>query len=1098
MSENCSYIDSILRRNGRDQQQRYNEILNPDSLKLHDLGVEDWMLFAYNFAKHVNYFNTENDNSPSGDWQDLFRYFDFNEDTIPLRGESAYQKLKDEITDTLQEQESQGEVTPHFTLFVCFLRLLELSQNRFNTLTKRHLDFYFSEILKVEKLPAKADKVHLLFEIAKKSVSERIPEETALDGGKDANGKKRIYKTSEELVANKASVALLKNVYNHQERELDTTDCIERVIDAEIKTADIANSFDGKGEEFPEGSADWWAFGYPSNEGTYPDLDNVKTGFGLASQMFSLKEGERTVQVIINQTPKRNPSRDDSQPCDPKEAQLELPPEAFSFDDLYENITIYCSTEEGWYGPLKLVESKTIGTASYETRMQSTKLSLLFEIPQDAPSITGYNKEVHLESYTTALPVVRFLLDTSKKENGTTSDGDTIYSYTGYNLNRRLALNTLVSIQTKVHVGSITSLELENDTGLINANKPFYPFTTDPINKSNFGIDYPEVFSKPWKSINVDITWKDTPEPGTNFADQYANYGTPPTVNNSYFEATSSVFDNNTKSFVAQKSDVTLFKQTGDLFETDFSFSSTQTVGNINGPLRLSLNQSFLQERFPKKYALAISKAILDSNLESSIPKEPYIPLIEEISMSYSAETPTINLQGDQVAYANNQIKLFHEDPYGQHEEHRFLKESIQDIITTSTQERNDFLTNHLVPKHCRGGSLFIGLENAEINQQISLLIQVLEGSENPNDEGFLGNQRVEWAVLSNNHWKDLQEDILINSTDNLLTSGIIRFTIPKQATINNTRLPEGYIWIRARIHKNYDAVSKIKSILPQAVLATFEDRDNDLSHLDTSLPDGSISKLITRVPQIKSITQPYNSFDGSPQESDEAYYRRISERLRHKNRAVTLWDYENLVLQEFPEIYQVKCLNHTNMMATHGPSFLAPGYVTLVVIPDTIDKNVFDIFQPRVSQATLNKVKRYINKLNTMQVETQVVNPTYEEVEVSLSVKFYDQYDENFYTKQLSEDITKFLSPWAFDTSRTIDFGVTLHRSVLIDYLEELFYVDYLQDVIVKRDGEIFNTSVEPSNPASILVSAKQHQVSTDIAKCKENNEEKIETCEI
>ncbi|MBQ0734503.1 baseplate J/gp47 family protein [Aquimarina celericrescens] len=1097
MSENCSYIDSILRRNGRDQQQRYNEILNPDNLKLHDLDVEDWMLFAYNFAKHVNYFNTGNDNSPSGDWQELFRYFDFTKDTIPLRGEPEYQKLKDEITETLQKQEKEGEVTPHFTLFVCFLRLLELSQNRFNKLTKRHLDFYFSEILKVEKLSAKADKVHLLFEIAKKSISERIPEETELDGGKDTNGNKRIYKTSEELVANKASITFLKSLYNHQEREVDESKekCEEIIIDAEIKTADIANSFDGKGEDFPEGSADWWPFGYPSNEGTYPDLDNVKTGFGLASQLFSLKEGERTVQVTINQIPKRKPKRDEDQPCEDDDITLELPPETFSFDQLHDNITIYCSGDSGWYGPLKPIQSKKIGNEDYSTSMQSNKLAILFEIPQDAPPIISFNKELHLEAYNTDLPVVRFLIDTSKKEKGTTQAGDKQYDYTGYHLNRRLGLNTLNSISAKVHVDNITSLELENDTGIINVDKPFYPFTTDPINKSNFDIDYPEVFSKPWKSINIDITWKDTPE--VNFADQYTNYGTPPTVNDSYFKATSSVFENNIKRYIIEKSDVVLFKKSGDLYKTDFSFSSSQSAGYKNGPLRLSLNQSFLQERFPKTYALAISRAILDAKEESKIPKEPYIPLIETISMSYNAEAST-NLQGNEVAYANNLISLFHEDPYGQHEEHRYLKEKIQEIITSSSKERNDFLINHLVPKHCRGGSLFIGLENAEIKQQISLLIQVLEGSENPNDEGFLGNQRVEWAILSNNHWKDLQDDILINSTDNLLTSGIIRFSIPKQATIDNTRFPEGYIWVRARIHKNYDAVSKVKSILPQAVLATFEDRNNELSHLDTSLPDGTISKLITRVPQIKSITQPYNSFDGSPQESDDAYYRRISERLRHKNRAVTLWDYENLVLQEFPEIYQVKCLNHTDMLATPKPSFLSPGYVTLVVIPDTIDKNVFDIFQPRVSQATLNKVKRYINKLNTMQVETQVVNPTYEEVEISLSVKFYDQYDENFYKNQLSEDITKFLSPWAFDTSRTIDFGVTLQRSVLIDYLEELFYVDYLQGVVLRRDGKISDSSIEPSNPASILVSAKQHQVSTDIEKCKESNEEKVETCEI
>jgi YD repeat-containing protein len=60
------------------------------------------------------------------------------------------------------------------------------------------------------------------------------------------------------------------------------------------------------------------------------------------------------------------------------------------------------------------------------------------------------------------------------------------------------------------------------------------------------------------------------------------------------------------------------------------------------------------------------------------------------------------------------------------------------------------------------------------------------------------------------------------------------------------------------------------------------------------------------------SVVLPYDSFGGRVAEDDSTFYTRVSERLRHKDRAITLFDYERLVLEEFPEIYKVRCLNHT------------------------------------------------------------------------------------------------------------------------------------------------------------------------------------------
>jgi diaminopimelate epimerase len=52
---------------------------------------------------------------------------------------------------------------------------------------------------------------------------------------------------------------------------------------------------------------------------------------------------------------------------------------------------------------------------------------------------------------------------------------------------------------------------------------------------------------------------------------------------------------------------------------------------------------------------------------------------------------------------------------------------------------------------------------------------------------------------------------------------------------------------------------------------------------------------------------------------------------LRHKNRAITIWDYEHIILQKFPEIHKVKCLNHSKTEIKNDKevnSFLSPGNV--------------------------------------------------------------------------------------------------------------------------------------------------------------------------
>src|SRR5207244_8202393 len=97
-----------------------------------------------------------------------------------------------------------------------------------------------------------------------------------------------------------------------------------------------------------------------------------------------------------------------------------------------------------------------------------------------------------------------------------------------------------------------------------------------------------------------------------------------------------------------------------------------------------------------------------------------------------------------------------------------------------------------------------------------------------------------------------------------------------------------------------------------------------------TGVATGTITRLVQRNANIQKVTQPNASFGGRGPEDTTGYFRRSSERLRHRNRAVTPWDLERLVLEAFPDVFKVKCLPHTNA----NGSFKA-GEAALVIVPN-------------------------------------------------------------------------------------------------------------------------------------------------------------------
>lgn len=988
----------LHKREGESQSKRFLEALAPENLELNDFKTSDWVLFAYNFAKYVNFFDTEN--TKSGDWQLFFGDFKFADSSIPFKGTLTYDNWVKDIESKITEFETEADLSPHLTLFISFVQLLEYSKERFNNLTKRHLDFYLNEVLNVHRRDVTEDSVYLIFQLAQKAIQEVIPVGTQMDAGRDKNGKRLIYETEEEVAISKSQVVALKSVLMDAESEESPY----------IKVSPVANSLDGLGEELPEESQFWWPFGYPDVEASSSDfieLQNAKLGFAIASPVLNLKEGNRTITLTLEF---KNTSIY-SLAADEKNA-------------LQNSLKIQYSSEEEWVSeevsPLVNATNKGI--------------QISFQIPNTLPVISPYNQEVHTEKFNTDFPVIRFSLQ-----------GDDYFSAYTYLVNK-----LLTNVKVTVLVSDVLSLEASNDSGTINSKNPFTPFSNQPTKGSNFQITIPEISEKKWSTINAKIYWKNTPDSfselykaykvqnGSSITRSNYNSGNSIVTSDSYFKAALSVSKNN--EWIEKNGSQVLFKKEASEYVTEIKLDAGGQF--FSNKLRLTLNQSFLQEVYPTIYTLSL----LNDGKNELIPNQPYVPLIERIELSYTA-TEEFN------AVDNNRVAVFQEDVFGRLE----LKEVVNDKI---------------VPTHTTGGEFYIGL-SALPGEQVSLLIKTLEGSENPLVETFEGEEAIQWEILSDNTWLDLSEYIIADQTINLLKSGIFRFNIPSDLGVNSTILPNGTLWIRALSNKSYDAVCKIQNVFTQVSEAKFVNNDNDISHLENGLPDGTISKMLKRIPKVKEVKQPYESFGGIEKETDEQFYRRISERLRHKNRAVTQWDYEHLILQEFPEIYNVKCLNHTSQS-----SYEDPGNVTLIVIPNTKLKNSFDIYQPRVSRSRIKEIGVFINELTSIQVATNVINPEYEEIEITVEVKFYEKFDAKFYSKKLDEDLKKYFSPWAFDNSKEIVFDVNINRNMVVNYMERLAYVDYINNIKIRKEGVVQDSYLITSDPRSIIVSAKQHHV--------------------
>jgi hypothetical protein len=786
-------------------------------------------------------------------------------------------------------------------------------------------------------------------------------------------------------------------------------------------------------------------------------------GWALGSPLLSLAEGERTIVLTLGFS--SSPGHFDADAL----RRLLSPPIGAGSTATVNPFQVEVSTTKGWVQPatVKLTwdNPEMTGYPAPPNVDGSMLRALAFtiELGESEPALAAATRDMH--GIDAPWPVLRLMLKPIWSENKDDAAYVTHYA--------SLRLLVLMRAHLVVHVVGLTDLSIRNDQSVLDAKKPFEPFGSSPSVGSRFYFGHPELAAKRLDSIVFKITWIDVP---VAFASHYTNYTSPP--GNASFTARVALSDGRVlRNFsgalalfdIADATKPVARALTAPAYQGDPETATTGAADvtewkrhflwELNAP-------DFQHTAYPSvalQKSLDMAAAIVNKNPTPLVAgayhvRPPVTPKIKSLTIDYiAAEERAFDGTVPEGMPGN----AFHIHPFGSAV---FAPEGAQPGSV-------------LLPRYDFAGELYMGLSGVTPPQNVALLFEMVEGSGNPD----LTPAPVEWSVLSGNRWVTLHDgSVLSDGTRGLINSGIVELALKRPAP--NTLLPGGLYWIRAAMARAADSVPDVIDVHTNAVLATFDDHDNAPDHLRAPLPPGSSSAPATPLPGVAAIRQPYPSFGGKMAELDTNFYVRVSERLRHKQRALTPWDYERLVLEKFPQIYKAKCLRADPVAHPRDP-----GRIELIVIPDVRNRMAFDPFEPKASADLIRSITEFLQDKTNACAHVIVKNPHYVPVKVRCGVRFMPGQDESFCRKRLNDELNRFLSPWAYEEAADLVIGGNVYANSIIDFIERRDYVDYIAQLKLftsEDDGRTFTFVPQTDDYHAtakrndgVLVAARQHQ---------------------
>lgn len=924
--------------------------------------------------------------------------------------------------EEIENKEKDAQVPPHLALYFAFVKVFNVAQEELNRFTQRHLEYYYNNILKFERKEAVADKVHLFFQLDKKETKELLPQGTLFDGGNDNNGKKRIYASDFDLIVNRSEIKKVKTVT--------------------VKRKD-KNSFEISTQD-----------DILKDTSSHP----AEIGFAISSTVFYLKDGERSIEISFK-------------------------------SDSIASLVRECAKVEytspaGWQVAEVLKDyDKSV--------IQAPDNTICIRVSKALPPVVKYDDSLHQMHVDAKDPVLRFVF---KPEQLVSED----------NVFKLLKLSSDIIKKINVSVKESKDLLLYNDYGKVSDEVPFLPFGPIPKPRSSrLIIGNNKIFNKYLKSFGFSIEWKGLPDSLEKHYETYKDgmellkpnmvsyesliNGVNEFEKNKEHCLPGLLYYLNDGSWTINREgenegvvdgeqgrvvvDSHTFTNQGDAIrETVTEFSNDVKSGFLKVVMSTDFGHDVYGNLLGKvmmENTKMVEKngVVVTNDKVSRIPEMPYTPEIQSLSVNYELEAE-FEFQEHQLfsihPFSNMEVKNKEDKLYLVLSQHGFDAIAEQGNGNKADENRKSFYFG--IVNSCSGNelSIYFNIDNPVVN----------------NDK----NEYV-WGYYGKGKWKLFKNIMIVrDNTEKFNKSGIITFMLPDDA-----EELDGKVWICLAIMSSENVFPNVLNARTNCVTATFvKDEENELSHLKLGLPQETIRKFVERNPKIKSVEQPYTSLGGKEAENDTDFYTRISERLRHKNRASTAWDYEHLILEAFPEISFALCFPHTRMNqdATDNKLEFAPGYVSLLVSPNTDIVRQDDILKPLVPVQLINEIRGFLNNLASEHVSIDVSNFDYKELQVTCEVQLRKGFaDMEFYRDKLNSDLKRFISPWLGEGDNKFEKNMTYKSKNVADlysFLENLEYIDFVVWAEISMGGRAYSLSdkIIEKNDNEIFTSVKDHNI--------------------
>lgn len=214
--------------------------------------------------------------------------------------------------------------------------------------------------------------------------------------------------------------------------------------------------------------------------------------------------------------------------------------------------------------------------------------------------------------------------------------------------------------------------------------------------------------------------------------------------------------------------------------------------------------------------------------------------------------------------------------------------------------------------------------------------------------------------------------------------------------------------------------------------------------------PAGRISQLRATVPYVDSVTNLEPSLGGQDFEKWDALRERGAQWLRHRGRAVTVEDYQDVAMLASAVVAKAKCYPNRNLVEDPTGKTVLAGVISVVIVPRSSEP------APLPDLTLLRQVRDFLRERSVPDAELLVVAPEYVSVCVEAFIAPATPHAVANLLMYCEQSLISYLHPLTGGGEGAgWDFGRLPHESGLYALLESSGGVDHVRSLSIRIEEQ-------------------------------------------